>query len=106
MPVAQRYKVGVSQDFIEGHVVALSAGGRDLIFIRRLGHVLAFLDECTHQPVKLSEFGEITGGLLMCHAHGGVFDLDQGGAVCAPPPCVGLEAFRCEELAGEVSVFI
>lgn len=101
-----RSLAGCSDEFLEGKIVAKNLKGHDLIFIRRLGKVLIFKDECTHQPIKLSEFGELTGGLLLCHAHAGVFDIDHGGDVVASPPCEALTAFVCEEQAGQVYVFL
>lgn len=97
---------GTSAEFPEGQIVSRSFGAHDLIFIRRNGSVLAFKDLCTHQPVKLSEFGEVLGGRLICHAHGGTFDIDRGGAVVLDPPCEGLCAYKCEESSGQVTVFI
>jgi nitrite reductase/ring-hydroxylating ferredoxin subunit len=106
MPVAQRYPVGGALDFPEGKIVARSAGGQDVIIIRRLGQIQCYLDQCTHQPVKLSEFGELSGGRLVCHAHGGTFDLDQKGTVVCDPPYDALKSFVCEEVSGQVAIYI
>ena len=101
-----RYDAGSSEEFLEGVIVSKTLGGRDLILIRRLGRVQCFLDQCSHQPIKLSEFGELSAGRLVCHAHAGTFDMDQNGAVVSGPPCEGLTSFRCEEDAQQVSVYI
>lgn len=106
MSQPQKFVAGLSDDFPEGQIVARSIGNQELIFIRRSGQVVAFQDLCTHQPVRLSEFGEVLGGRLICHAHGGTFDIDRGGTVVLDPPCDALRAFRCEELSGQVIVFI
>jgi len=106
MSQPQIHVAGMSSDFAEGQIVGRLLEGKELIFIRRSGSVLAFDGLCTHQPIKLSEFGEILGGKLICHAHGGVFDLDRGGEVLREPPCDRLRSFRCEESFGQVHVFI
>jgi nitrite reductase/ring-hydroxylating ferredoxin subunit len=68
--------------------------------------VVCFLDQCAHQPVKLSEFGEIRSRVLVCHAHGGGFDLARGGKVLCGPPKEPLKGFKCREENGEVTVII
>jgi nitrite reductase/ring-hydroxylating ferredoxin subunit len=44
--------------------------------------------------------------VLVCHAHGGGFDLDRGGKVLCGPPKEPLKAFKCQEENGEVFVII
>ena len=102
----QSYPAGRSMDFSEGVLVARSIAGVDVIFARVAGRMVCFLDQCAHQPVKLSEFGEIRSGVLVCHAHGGGFDLAGGGKVLCGPPKEPLKAFKCLEENGEVTVII
>jgi nitrite reductase/ring-hydroxylating ferredoxin subunit len=98
--------VGSVGDFPEGQMVPRQVAGHGVVLVRRQGGVLCFLDECPHQPVKLSEFGEVQGSRLVCHAHGGTFDLDHGGRVLCAPPLEGLRCLRTLEVDGQVSVFI
>jgi len=106
MALAEKLAVGPSGDFPEGKIIAKRIAGKDVILIRRQGVVQCYVDECTHQPVKLSEFGEVTGGRLVCHAHGGTFDLDNKGKVICDPPYEALTVVISEEASGQVSVFI
>jgi nitrite reductase/ring-hydroxylating ferredoxin subunit len=106
MPDIQPHLAGDSSDFMEGAMVERLVNGRELILVRRQGVLLCFLDQCSHQPVKLSEFGQVQGGQLVCHAHGGVFDLDREGRVLCPPPKEGLTPFKVIERDGQVFVFI
>ena len=46
--------------------------------------ISAFTDLCSHQDVKLSEFGSVTEGKLVCFAHNAAFDVCSGEVVCAP----------------------
>lgn len=104
--VGQRYLAGRSSDFSEGCLVAKSIAGVELIFTRVSGRVVCFRDQCAHQPIKLSEFGEIRAGVLVCHAHGGGFDLAGGGKVLCGPPKEPLMSYACSEENGQISVII
>lgn len=103
---SQSHTAGKPADFPEGQMVARSLGGHDLIFVRLKGKLLCFLDQCAHQPVKLSEFGEIREGILVCHAHGGGFDLAKGGRVLCGPPRDPLTGYECHENQTESTVII
>lgn len=106
MTLTQTYSVGLGTDFPEGQIVQRTIGGRDLIFVRSSGQIRVFDNLCSHQPVRLSEFGEVSRGHLMCHAHGGLFDIERGGAVLQGPPCDPLRAYPCQETSGLVTVTI
>lgn len=106
MAMGQSYSAGKPTDFPEGQIVARSLGGQDLILVRIKGQLLCFLDQCAHQPVKLSEFGEMRDGVLVCHAHGGGFDLQRGGLVLCGPPRDPLKKFECHESQAESYVII
>ncbi|MCX6130314.1 MAG: Rieske (2Fe-2S) protein, partial [Proteobacteria bacterium] len=49
-----------------------------LVIVRTQETLAAFVDVCSHQTVKLSEFGEIQQGVLICHAHGAAFNCSTG----------------------------
>lgn len=101
-----RILMGASEDFCEGLITARNIDGTELIVVRLHGDLLCFRDRCAHQPVKLSEFGELKGGVLVCHAHGGGFDLARGGRAVCGPPKEPLTPFRCLEENGQVFVII
>jgi len=68
----------------ENEIIAFSHEGLDWILIRQENAVSAFVDVCSHQAIKLSEFGEIQQGVLICHAHGAAFDCRDGKELCFP----------------------
>ncbi len=72
------------QSMPENEIIPFSWQGNDWILIRQGHEVSAFVDVCSHQDVKLSEFGEIQEGLLICHAHGAVFSCQTGQPLCFP----------------------
>lgn len=76
--------VGELKDMPENVIIPFSHAPRDYIVIRRGDEVTAFLDLCSHQEIKLSEFGEIQQGVLICHAHGAAFDCHDGKELCFP----------------------
>lgn len=106
MVVPQSHLVGLAAEFPEGTIVGKTVAGTEVILIRRLGQLQCYLDRCSHQPVKLSEFGEVSGGRLVCHAHGGTFDLDGKGRVLCDPPLDALTPVICSETAGQVFVSV
>ena len=64
--------------------------GHDRIVIAHSGDGYhAFVDECTHEAVPLSE-GYLRNGEFICHAHGAKFDA-VSGEVTAPPAVVPIE---------------
>lgn len=76
--------VGALQDMPENEIIPFSHSRQDYIVIRRGDEVTAFVDLCSHQEIKLSEFGEIQQGVLICHAHGAAFDCHDGKELCFP----------------------
>ena len=66
-------------------ITEVFVGGLSFAIVNSGGHYLCFENKCAHQPVKLSEFGEVCQGRLVCHAHGAQFDLfDDGKPLCFP----------------------
>ncbi len=77
--------VGAESDFALGSITPVVVNEENLIVVKSSSGLQCYVDECTHQPVPLSDFGEVVGDRLVCHAHGGQFDLRCGGkALCFP----------------------
>jgi nitrite reductase/ring-hydroxylating ferredoxin subunit len=76
--------VGALEDMPENVIIPFAHAAEDYILIRRGDEVAAFVDLCSHQEIKLSEFGEIQQGVLICHAHGAAFDCHDGKELCFP----------------------
>jgi nitrite reductase/ring-hydroxylating ferredoxin subunit len=75
-----------AEDIKPESIVSFSHLSLAYIIVRsRSGVLAAFIDECSHQPVPLSEFGEIQGDVLVCHAHGACFGL---GSNHGPTGCL------------------
>lgn len=77
---------------------------QDILVLRAGEQVFAYLDRCSHQDVKLSEFGEILpNGQLICYAHGACFDLPSGAPLCFPAS-TGLQTFPTRLDQGKVYI--
>ena len=68
------------RDLEEGEINAFG----DYILVKSGDKVYCYKDLCTHQDVKLSDFGELIAGEIVCHAHNGKFCLENGKASCLP----------------------
>lgn len=102
----RRLFVGRSDEFKDGLLTARVIDGLEVILTRVDGRIVCFKDQCAHQPVKLSEFGEMREGVLVCHAHGAGFDLRAGGRVLCGPPKDPLIGYACDEVESQVFVTI
>ena len=77
--------VGAESDFALDSINPVIVNNEKLIVVKCRSGLQCYVNECTHQPVPLSDFGEVVGDRLVCHAHGGQFDLHCGGkALCFP----------------------
>ncbi|WP_141734528.1 Rieske (2Fe-2S) protein [Oligoflexus tunisiensis] len=97
--------VGALLDMPENEIIPFSHLSEDYILIRRGDSVSAFVDLCSHQAIKLSEFGEIQQGVLVCHAHGAAFDCHDGRELCFPAT-EPLQSRPTRITAGQVEVQI
>lgn len=65
-------------------IVPFEIEEKPIVLVRMGDKVMCYGDFCTHQDVKLSEFGEIEKDELVCWAHGAHFDVCSGKALCYP----------------------
>jgi nitrite reductase/ring-hydroxylating ferredoxin subunit len=100
-----------SEDLAKGHLKAVPQLG--VVLLRRFDQtIIACLDQCPHQPVPLSEFGEVMAlgssqsSVLVCHAHQAVFDLEKGGTCISGPALCGLQMKEVVERDGSIWVKI
>lgn len=67
------------------------------------GSIACYKDKCSHQDVRLSDFGRRHEDRLLCLAHGAIFELSTGAAIRGPA-CEGLESFETSVDKGEILV--
>lgn len=96
--------VGAESDFPLNEIVARLVMDRAVAVMRTPVGLICCLDECAHQPVPLSDFGEIRGMTLVCHAHGAAYDLGECGKPLCFPATEGLQVFRHRIRVGRVEI--
>ncbi len=99
----QMVRVARLEELPEGVPVSVEAEGWFIGLVRFGDQVFAFLDECTHMEVPLTE-GEASPDLVItCSAHGAKFDL-RTGKVLSMPATEPLTVFPVRVEDGEVWV--
>ena len=96
--------LGPLEAFTSGAFVPVEIDGTNLVVIRGEDQVLhCFKDRCSHQDVKLSDFGAIRDGSLVCDAHGVFFDLTSGARLKGPS-CGALDRYELRVESGALQV--
>ena len=96
------HDVGEPDDFPDGAVWPVVAGGQPIAVFRVGEELFALHDLCTHGAAKLSD-GYIEDGCIECPLHQGTFDL-RTGAACAAPATVAVRTFPVRVVTGRVEV--
>ena len=75
----------------KGFTVAGPTGRREILVVRRLGHVFAYENACPHIGTPLDflpdRFLTRDGQHLLCSTHGALFEITTG--LCTHGPCRG-----------------
>ena len=91
-------KLCAASEVVEGNIHGVRCGDLPLIVLKRDTYS-CFYDQCSHQDVKMSDFGTIQDGELVCFAHGAKFCAKSGEATCAPAT-EGLKSYPIKEEDG------
>ncbi len=94
--------IGRKDDFKDGEVHKVSAGGRQVAVVRAGENVFAMDGKCPHQGGPLTE-GTVCEGALRCPWHGFDFDLESGKGVGNDD---SVETFEVRENDGELEVCV
>jgi naphthalene 1,2-dioxygenase ferredoxin component len=70
-------------ELVDGDVIGVTAGGREIALYLIEGAVHATDNLCTHGNARLSE-GFVLDDCIECPLHQGQFDIRTGKALCAP----------------------
>ena len=101
MSQSKWHKVADLDAIPEKTIFPVAAGGGEWIILRDGSELRAYRDLCSHQDVKLSEFGHIDGDTLVCFAHGACFACEDGAALTWPA-VESLEKAAVKVVGGEV----
>ncbi|MFN2568897.1 MAG: Rieske 2Fe-2S domain-containing protein [Candidatus Dormibacteria bacterium] len=94
--------VGSSEDFAEGRMRAVDAGGMSVLMLRRRGRLCAISDVCSHAGGPLHE-GEFDGAVVTCPWHQSRFRVSDGRVV-GGPATFDQPALTVREQSGSVEV--
>lgn len=101
---ATRIKVARFEDLVEGDVIAVDLGDRELALYRVDAAVYATENMCTHGAARLCD-GFLEGYGIECPLHQGVFDIRSGAATRRPAE-IALATYPVEILDGDVYVIV
>src|SRR5450830_1563927 len=96
------FDVGNADDFGDGEVAPVVAGGQPVAVFRLGEELFALKDLCTHGNAKLSD-GYVEDGCVECPLHQGLFDIRGGAPRCAPVT-EAVRSFPVRVVAGRVEV--
>jgi nitrite reductase/ring-hydroxylating ferredoxin subunit len=98
----------VPEGCARGFIIGEGRERRDVVLVRRLGVLRAYLNSCPHQGTPLETFPDKflneDGSLFVCSTHGARFRVGDG--LCVSGPCEGrsLRAVRCAIVDGGVVI--
>jgi len=81
--MAEFEKVAKVSEIQPGEVKSFVVGNEMVAVCNNGGKFYAFIDECSHQSLPLSD-GILEGKTITCAYHGAVFDIETGEALCLP----------------------
>ena len=81
--MAEFEKVAKVSDISPGEVKSFILGNEVIAICNSGGNFYAFIDECSHQTLPLSD-GVLEGKTITCAYHGAEFDIETGEALCLP----------------------
>jgi nitrite reductase/ring-hydroxylating ferredoxin subunit len=96
-----RTRVAALAELEPGTPRLVTAGGEDLLLVRRGEEVLAIGNVCPHQGGSLAD-GWLEGDIVVCPLHGWEFDLRSGA--CMTIPGERVPAYRVSVEDGQVYV--
>jgi len=97
---------GKTDEFAPGVMKVVELEGTEVVVTQYDGTFYAFVNECTHQNVKLAGpegFGELRGRRITCALHDSSFDI-KNGRVTGGPAYEPLQIFQVRVEGDEVLV--
>ena len=98
----QRAVLCAAADVEVGKPIRIETNGLTVAVFNLDGEYHVTDDACTHGPGSLSE-GEVTGDLVECDFHNGVFNI-RTGEVVEPPCMIPVRTYRTVVVDGQVSI--
>lgn len=81
--MAEFEKVAKVSEIAPGEIKSFVLGNEMVAICNTDGKFYAFIDECSHQTLPLSD-GLLEGKTITCAYHGAEFNVETGEALCLP----------------------
>ena len=88
--MSKRIWVGNGDQFEEGKVSKIDAGGTSVIVTRYNGELCAVRNQCSHMNVPL-DGGKVSNGTITCPLHNSKFDMCSGKNLDWTPGFMGIK---------------
>jgi len=102
--MAEFEKVANVADIKPGEIKSFVVGNEMVAICNSDGTFYAFMDECSHQALPLSD-GLLEGKTLTCAYHGAEFNVETGKALCLPA-VDGVETFEVKVEGDDIYILI
>ncbi len=102
--MAEFEKVAKASDINPGEVKSFVVGNLVIAICNSEGEFYAFIDECSHETLPLSD-GILDGKTITCCYHGAEFDVETGEALCLPA-VDRIETYEVKVEADDIYVLI
>ncbi len=93
--------IGSAANLPDSKLVRFEHGDKGVVVLRHEGRLYAYQDQCSHQDVRMSDFGDVRRGQLICYAHGARFAIADG-APLGLPATMPLPCYAVKEEAGQI----
>ncbi len=102
--MSESIRVGTKQDFKDGGLTSVNAGGLAVCVARTGETFYAFDDKCTHAHVVLSR-GDLEGDEVVCPLHGARFSIKSGEAL-TPPAVKPVQTYEVKLEGDDVFILV
>lgn len=96
-------RIETATPLVEGRLTRFELGEKGIVLLRYQGGLYAYQDRCSHQDVRMSDFGDVKQGKLVCYAHGARFALANGAPI-GHPASIPIPCYPVKEEQGELWV--
>ncbi|MGB2691409.1 MAG: non-heme iron oxygenase ferredoxin subunit [Thermodesulfobacteriota bacterium] len=102
--MAEFEKIAKVSDIQPGEIKSFVLGNEMVAICNTDGAFYAFIDECSHQTLPLSD-GLLEGKTITCAYHGAEFNIETGEALCLPA-VDGIETYEVKVEGDDIYILL
>lgn len=102
--MAEFEKIAKVSDIQPGEIKSFVLGNEMVAICNNNGNFYAFIDECSHQTLPLSD-GLLEGKTITCAYHGAEFNIETGEALCLPA-VDGIETYEVKVEGDDIYILL